>query len=517
MRYSLWKKLLALFLAVFLGSVGGLTYASYHAARDAILEEFKIRGRELTKAIASESKNYYLSQDVEGFTSLLQTLGEAEGVLAILAYDASQSLWIEFSIVALNQSEIHLPSPTPIYQQDTLLSEGASVSQFINVVVHETPDAHPDTPGPQDSESFIGWIRILLDRHPLEARLSNLLQQTLLINGLITLFGGGLLVFLLRESLKIIKPLTSATQEVAKGNLTVSVPATSHDELGQLAACFNQMTQRLHDTTVSKLYVDNILKSMINALIVIGPGEKIHSTNQATLTLLGYQDSEIIDQKVDIIFPQHANPFKDQEFYESILNGTLGHIETQYMTKDGVSVPVLFSAAIMKEHDGNIQGIACVAQDITNRKQAEKALRDSVERFDMAVRGSQDGIWDAWATSDDWFSPQNPVYYSPRFKELLGYEDNEFENVIGSWASRLHPEDRDQAFADLKNHLEQHIPYDSTYRMFTKSGECRWFAGRGQAMWDEHGKPIRISGSFRDITEQKMAEEELQKANVKLQ
>jgi len=151
------------------------------------------------------------------------------------------------------------------------------------------------------------------------------------------------------------------------------------------------------------------------------------------------------------------------------------------------------------------------------RASAGKSLQASVERFDMAVRGSQEGIWDVWAASDDLFNPQNPVYYSARFKELLGYKDNEFENVIGNWASQLHPEDRAQAFNDLKNHLEQHIPYDSQYRMFTKSGECRWFAGRGQAIWDENGKPIRMSGSFRDITEQKMAEDDLHQANVKLQ
>jgi len=156
-------------------------------------------------------------------------------------------------------------------------------------------------------------------------------------------------VFLLRQSLKIIEPLTIATREVAKGNLTVSVPATSHDELGQLADSFNQMTQRLHDTTVSKLYVDNILKSMIDSLIVIGPGEKIHSTNQATLTLLGYPESELIGQEVDILFPQNSNPFRDQEFYESILNSTLGHIETQYLTKNGLSVP---RALLGRHHEG---------------------------------------------------------------------------------------------------------------------------------------------------------------------
>ncbi len=516
MRFHLWQKLLAIALIILTGAIGVLTYFTYQATREAMLQEFHIRGRELAKAIASESKNYYHTQDVEGFTSLLQSLGEAEGVLAILGYDATQSLWIESSIVELTQSEIALPSITPIFQQDSTLREGASVSQFINVVIQTTPDTHPDILGPQDSKSFIGWIRILLDRYPLEKRLTTLLQHTLLINGLTTLFGGGILIVLLRQSLKIIKPLTSATQEVAKGNLTISVPVTSHDELGQLATCFNQMTQRLHDTTVSKLYVDNILKSMIDSLIVIDPGEKIHSANQAALTLLGYQESEIIGQESDILFPQKENPFRDREFHQLLLKGTLGHIETHYLTKEGLSIPVLFSAAIMKEYDGNLQGIACVAQNITNRKQAEKALRESVERFDMAVKGSQDGIWDAWAISSDWFNPRNPVYFSPRFKALLGFQDHEFDNVLESWASQLHPEDREKAFRDLETHLRQSIPYDSEYRMITKDGECRWYAGRGEAVRDDAGQPVRISGSFTDITERKQAQGELEKANDRL-
>ncbi|RMH36630.1 MAG: PAS domain S-box protein, partial [Nitrospirae bacterium] len=150
------------------------------------------------------------------------------------------------------------------------------------------------------------------------------------------------------------------------------------------------------------------------------------------------------------------------------------------------------------------------------RAEAEAALRASLERFDMAVKGSQDGIWDAWAVSTDYFHPDNPVYYSPRFKELLGYEDEEFPNVVGSWISHLYPEDRDCAIHALVDHLQHRVPYNIEYRMFTKSGEVRWFAGRGQAIWDDHGRPIRISGSFRDITDRKRTEEALQEANRQL-
>ncbi|MCA9467147.1 MAG: hypothetical protein KC643_17120, partial [Nitrospira sp.] len=106
MHFRLWHKLLIIVVLILIGAIGGLTVFTYHATREAMFEEFHIRGRELGKAIASESMNYYLNQDVERFTTLLQTLGEAEGVLAILAYTGQSDLWVESSIIELAPSEL---------------------------------------------------------------------------------------------------------------------------------------------------------------------------------------------------------------------------------------------------------------------------------------------------------------------------------------------------------------------------------------------------------------------------
>jgi PAS domain S-box-containing protein len=135
-------------------------------------------------------------------------------------------------------------------------------------------------------------------------------------------------------------------------------------------------------------------------------------------------------------------------------------------------------------------------------KGAEEALQVSEERFALALRGSNDGIW-------DWDMQRGSLYWSPRFKELLGYASDELEAVFETFESHLHPDDRERIGAAIEAHLKDRVPYDVEERLRTKSGEYRWFHARGQALWDEAGKPIRMAGSITDITEQKEAEEAL--------
>ena len=374
MLTSLWKKLLALFLGVFVISIGGFTYFAYHSSSEAMEQEFDIRGGELAKAIAFESRVYYLNDDVEGFTTLLQSLGEAEGVVAILAYDAMTALWVESSTIELTNEEIALHTKKAAWHRETEVAQGSFLAEFGRAVMKE-----PSLIGfPRDTPPRpIGWIRIFFDRGLLEQRLDALVLQISMVSTIMTGISAMVFVFLLRRSLRIIDPLTAATQHVARGNLDTTVPVTSHDELGQLATCFNQMTEQLHKTTVSKQYVDNIIRSMIDPLIVIRPDGHVRTLNQATLRLLGYEDSELIGQHINRIFPDHDSPFNIAGFNAILSSGRLDHIETAYVTKNGHRIPILFSAAVMRNDDGTVQGIACVAQDITERKRAQQKLQEA--------------------------------------------------------------------------------------------------------------------------------------------
>lgn len=165
--------------------------------------------------------------------------------------------------------------------------------------------------------------------------------------------------------------------------------------------------------------------------------------------------------------------------------------------------------------DAVIKAMTALADHLASGIQArrsEAALRQSLERFDLMVEGAKVGLWDAMVVADDPYNPRNPIYYSPRCKELLGFAPEEFPDVVGSWADRLHPEDRERVFRALDDHLFRRIPYDIEYRMIHRSGEVRWYAARGQAQWDHEGRPVRLSGSLMDITDRKESEHQLLEA-----
>ncbi|CAB1061174.1 Formate hydrogenlyase transcriptional activator [Olavius sp. associated proteobacterium Delta 1] len=130
---------------------------------------------------------------------------------------------------------------------------------------------------------------------------------------------------------------------------------------------------------------------------------------------------------------------------------------------------------------------------------SKAALRISEERYLLALAGSTDGLW-------DWDLLSNTVFYSDRFREILGYSSEEFRGTIDSFRSRLHPEDAEAIWAAIERHLQERDPYKVEYRLRTKSGEYLWFLARGQAIWSTEGKAVRMSGWIQDITERKQGE-----------
>jgi len=149
---------------------------------------------------------------------------------------------------------------------------------------------------------------------------------------------------------------------------------------------------------------------------------------------------------------------------------------------------------------------ACMSgtvQDITDRKRAEEAMRESEARYIRAVNGANDGIW-------EWTPATGEDYLSPRWKQWLGYQDHELPNVQESFFNQIHQDDQSRVSEAVRAHLEERKPYEIELRMRCKSGEYRWFYARGQATWDEQGQPLRMAGSITDITERKQAEQRLE-------
>ena len=144
-----------------------------------------------------------------------------------------------------------------------------------------------------------------------------------------------------------------------------------------------KVRERTKELEASKDYGDNIIKSMADTLIVVNPDTTIQTVNQATLDLLGYAENELIGNSVGVIFAKEdISPlFKKSGLAALIQQEAIRNVEETYLTKDGKEIPVLFSGSVMCDDNGEVQGIICVAQDITERVQAEENLRRYVARL----------------------------------------------------------------------------------------------------------------------------------------
>lgn len=166
------------------------------------------------------------------------------------------------------------------------------------------------------------------------------------------------------------------------------------------------------------------------------------------------------------------------------------------------------------EYNGCIyeQSIHCILQsqlirsyfvDITQRKQLEQQLYQSEQRFAAAAKGANDGLW-------DWDLLTNTIYFSPRWKRMMGCDESEIGTNPDDWLNRIHPLDQERFNQKLSTHLEGNSPhFECEYRICLKDGSTQWLRARGLAIWNENNQPERIAGSQTDITEYYKVKEQL--------
>ncbi len=209
---------------------------------------------------------------------------------------------------------------------------------------------------------------------------------------------------------------------------------------------------------------------------------------------------------LDVVHPEDRARVRDAAMGKQ-MDGTYDE-QYRILRPDGTIRWISDRAFPIRDSSGIAYRIVGVAGDITDQMRIQQLLRASEERLGLVIQGSHDGYWDGRVLSDEpWSSPRTPVWWSPRVKTMLGYTDEEFPDILESWTSRLHAEDRDRVFEALTAHIERHDPYDVEYRLLTKAGTYGWFQARGQAIWDETGRMTRMAGSLRDVTDRKQAED----------
>jgi diguanylate cyclase (GGDEF)-like protein/PAS domain S-box-containing protein len=136
-------------------------------------------------------------------------------------------------------------------------------------------------------------------------------------------------------------------------------------------------------------------------------------------------------------------------------------------------------------------------------RDAAEDLRRTAERYELAARGANDGLW-------DWDIPAGTIYYSPRWKSMLGFEEGELSDSPDEWFDRIHPDDIEELRNSRDLHLRGEMPHlECEYRIRMSDGSYRWMLCRGAALFDSDGSPVRMAGSQTDITERKLAIEEL--------
>ncbi len=155
---------------------------------------------------------------------------------------------------------------------------------------------------------------------------------------------------------------------------------------------------------------------------------------------------------------------------------------------------------------GEIQHIVGATHDITERQKTEERLKESEARWKFALEAAGDGVW-------DWNAETNRVFFSERWKRMLGYEPDEIGDSFHEWESRIHPDDRDASLADLQEHLSGSTPlYENEHRLRHKDGSYTWMLDRGKVLqWSEDGKPLRVIGNHIDISRRKRADDEIQR------
>ena len=355
-----------------------------------------------------------------------------------------------------------------------------------------------------DDGTLLGRIYLRLDT---SERWHSLLSDIYTI--ILTLFIGMIIAFVLATIIqkKISDPILLLTDKIEKvtetGDYAIRVNPQSSDEIGRLSVGFNKMMEQIQSRTEAldnaKEQLQTVLDAVPGTISWIDSDLIYQGVNRSLADVFNLKPEEFVGKPLG--FRGSSPEFVDfvKEFFKSENKQTSREINA---TSDGKR----YTHLIIGQKYGNDKAAVFIGIDITKIKEAEEAIRVSEERLSLVLEASNTGIWD--------FDVLNKIaYFSPRWKTILGYRDDEIKNSSEEWEKRLHPNEKQQVmqkFDDYMAHPEGQFTLE--YRLKHKNGSYIWVSDRSAALVDEQGRTYRMLGSIADITERKQAEKALREA-----
>ena len=318
------------------------------------------------------------------------------------------------------------------------------------------------------------------------------------------LLSGLLVVMTLPGTLLFELPLLDSTGSVGPDEIAhLMVSALALLLVFFLDGFINEQRALSTALALEKASLEQLFESAPDALVLVDNDSRILRVNSHFTRLFGYTAEEVRGLSVDDILAPQNLLNEAAIITQQAASGARVSMETVRRRKDGsvVDVSILGTPIVVNGQQVAVYGSY---RDITQRKKVEQALRESEERYALAARGSNDGLW-------DWDFRTGKIYYSPRWRIMLGLQENDIGSDPESWFSRVHPEDLDRVKAEVAAHLDgggAHL--ESEHRMRLADGVYRWMLVRGIVLRDEFGAAYRMAGSQTDISERKLYERQLQ-------
>jgi two-component system CheB/CheR fusion protein len=281
-------------------------------------------------------------------------------------------------------------------------------------------------------------------------------------------------------------------------------------EVVKLVGAIQDQTDRIQQEQESLWYWKLLQESQNEIYIFDARSLRFITVNYGAQKNIGYTAEEFKQLTAINIKPD----FSWNEFEELLTPLRTGQTKllryhTTHQRKDRSTYPVLANLQL-----GNYQGrdvYIAIIQDITELVKVQEELKAINERYDFAIRGTSDGIWD-WPDINT-----SQLYWSPRIYELYGMKPGEVEPTMENLMSLIHPDDVERTRLAVKAHLEHETPYDIEVRMHHKTRGYRWFRARGQSVRNKECMIYRMAGSLTDVHQRKQDELELREINRRLE